>query len=69
MNPPSRSAFATTESEDSAIAAAATIGLSSSPIAAERAPAATGIPMMLETKAKNKFWLAGALVSIAGRWP
>jgi hypothetical protein len=43
--------------------------LSSSPIAAERAPAATGIPMMLETKAKNKFWLAGALVSIAGRWP
>jgi hypothetical protein len=34
LNPRSRSAFATTESDDSAIAAVAIIGLSSSPIAA-----------------------------------
>jgi hypothetical protein len=48
--------LAITETELRLMAAAAIIGLSSTPSAGYRMPAATGTPTPLYTKAKKRFW-------------
>src|SRR6202049_5364154 len=59
-----RSALAITETELNVIAALAIVGLSSRQKNGYRTPAASGIPIVLYTNAKNRFWRILRMVAL-----